>query len=200
MCTSSHTKSTDEVAHCSWKKERWKGQVSYQGKTATPALRLILHPWDQTQWDTMFFPLQPDLCSEKSHPCGEMGWWEPTGLPTHFFFCSKTAECVSIRSPDKTTQDLRTGGFWLAKSILLWCHVAHNGMTMGMVIVLCLPQWNNMQLSIAKRRDNYAVPRVKTKLRLFGNSSRASITYKYWVQILIIQLTVWLLWLKLKCF
>lgn len=41
-----------------------------------------------------------------------------------------------------------------------------------------------MQLSIAKRRDNYAVPRVKTKLRLFRNSSRASITYKYWVQIL----------------
>lgn len=98
------------------------------------------------------------LCSEKSHLCGEMGWWGHAGLPP---CCSKTAECVSMWSLDKTTQDLRTGGFWLATTSLLWCHAAHNGMSMGMVIVLCLPQWNNMQLSIAKRGRNYAVPEWK---------------------------------------
>lgn len=75
------------------------------------------------------------LCSKKSHLCGG-DWMQVCPRP---FCCSKTAECVSMWSLDKTAQDLRTGGFWLAKSsILLWCHAAHNGMTMGMVIVLCL--------------------------------------------------------------
>lgn len=42
-------------------------------------------------------------------------------------------------SRQDTTQDLRTGGFWLAESNLLWCHAADNGATIAMVIVLCLP-------------------------------------------------------------
>lgn len=138
------------------------------GETVTTRLRLISHPWEQGHWDTMFFPLQPGLIvREKSHLCGEMGWWERAGLPSQFC-CSKTAECVSMWSPDKTTEDLRPGGFWLAKNILLWCHAAHNGMTMGMVIVLCLPRWNNMQLSIAKRGENYAVPEWKQSWHCSG--------------------------------
>lgn len=31
-------------------------------------------------------------------------------------------------------------GFWLAERILLWCPVAHNGTSVGMAIVLCLPR------------------------------------------------------------
>lgn len=55
-------------------------------------------------------------------------------------------------TPDKTAKDVRTGGLRPAKKdILLWCHAAHNGMSIGMAIVLCLAPWNNKQFSIAKR-------------------------------------------------
>lgn len=37
-----------------------------------------------------------------------------------------------------TTQDLRTGDFWLAGGNLSWCHAADNGATIAAVIVLCL--------------------------------------------------------------
>lgn len=44
------------------------------GETVTPTLRLILHPWEQSHWDTMFFPLHPGLfVQRKSHLCWEMG-------------------------------------------------------------------------------------------------------------------------------
>lgn len=128
------------------------------GEKCCPALRLIFLSWEQSHWDIMSFPFQPGLFMQRKVKCVQLWDGGSTQVCPHTLCCSKIAECVPMWSPDKTAQDLRTGGFWLVKSGLLWCHAAHNGMSMEMLIVLCLPRWNNMQLSIAKRGENYAVP------------------------------------------
>ena len=68
---------------------------------------------------------------------------------SHLFF--QNCWMLLYVNPDKAAKDVRTGGLQPGKKdILLWCYVAHNGMSIAMAIVLCLAQGNNMQFSIAK--------------------------------------------------
>lgn len=77
---------------------------------------------------------------------------------------------ASMRGPHLASQ----------RRIVLRCHALHNGMSMGVLIVLCLPLWNDVQPGIAKTRGRKGVwrrggSRLATKWGLFWNLRNAPI-------------------------
>lgn len=141
VCTSSNTKSTYYVAQRTWKKVRGVLQWNchhYIKMHFTPMRA------ESLGYHVPFLTFWPSVSFKKC--------WECAGQLSHFG-CSKTDECMSLWGPDRTSQDLRSGGS-LATIILLWCYEPHNGMSLGGVNVFCLLLWNYMQISLEKRAKN----------------------------------------------
>ena len=92
------------------------------GETVTTRLRLILHPWEQGHWDTVFFPLQPGLIVRRK--VIYVGRWDDGSAQVcpHNFVVRKLLNVSLCGAQTRLPRIWDPGAFWLAKNILLWCH------------------------------------------------------------------------------